>query len=139
MGEFASSYASSFDTSVSNGVPVIPPDSILGPIEERLPAIMLRVATILHTEDPEIETAVLAAVIFVIDQTNRNTVGLPDDALTIEGLVGFSTRIYLDAYSPNGSQVAIADPTFEPIFQPENLWKHWRHYFRRLYPRWGIA
>jgi len=140
-GAFAHAYATSFDTGVSSDLPVIPPDSIIGPIEVRLQEIVNRVAENLHGEvtDPWITSAVDAAIVFVLDQTNRNSVGLPSDPLTVNGLVGFATRIYLDAFSPNGSQVAIADPTFEPIFQPENLWKHWRHYFKRLYPRWGVA
>lgn len=119
----------------------IPPTTVLGPIESRLPDIVGRVAANVNGDasDEWVVSAVDAAVGYVIDYTNRNTIGLPDDALTVNGLVGFATRIYLDAWNPNGSNVAIGDPTFEPIYQPEVLDKHWRHYWRRLYVGWGIA
>jgi hypothetical protein len=120
----------------------IPPvTTTLGDIETRLPEIQARVAANLHVvaDDPWVEQAVDAAVVYVIDYTARNDVGLPDDNLTAAGLVLFGTRIYLDAFSPGGAQVAVADPTFEPIFQPEHLFKHVRHYFMRLTSQWGVA
>ena len=114
---------------------------VVGPIAARIPEIAARVATNVHaaTADAWIERAVDAAIAYVIEWTNRADVGLPDDALTVTGLVGFAERIYLDAFSPNGAQVAVADAGFAPVFQPEHLFKHWRHYFLRLYPSWGVA
>ena len=120
----------------------IPPAVIeVGPIATRIPEIAARVATNVHaaTTDAWIENAVDAAVLYVISWTGRAAVGLPDDALTVAGLVGFAERIYLDAYSPNGAQVAVADASFAPMFQPEHLFKHWSHYFQRLEIAWGIA
>lgn len=124
---------------------VIPPEIVTGPIETKRPAIIGRVSANVHVAydvdapDEWVSSAVDAAIVYVIRQTNRQAVGLPDDALTTNGLIGFATRIFLDGFSANGAQVAIGDPSFEPIFQPEHLFKHWRHYFTQLYPRWGIA
>lgn len=119
----------------------IPPSTVLGPIEAKLPDLVARVASNLHADaaDEWVMSAVDAAVAYVIDYSNRNEIGLPDDALTMNGLVGFATRIYQDGFSPNGVNVAIGDPMFTPTFSPEHLFKHWRHYFLRLYPKWGIA
>lgn len=122
-------------------IPTIPPLTTFGPVEDRIPEIVARVAQNLHVTLPDdwVEQAVDSAVIFVIDRTNRNEIGLPADSLTVSGLVGFSTRIHQDAFSPNGAQVAVGDGSFEPTFLPENLWKHWRHYFTRLNPAWGVG
>lgn len=119
----------------------IPPVYTLGPIEARLPDIVARVAANLHADEADewLASAVEAAAVWVIDVTNRSTIGLPDDAPTVNGLVGFATRIFGDPFSAGGAQVAIGDPTFEPIFNPERLDKHWRDYWRRLYRAWGIA
>jgi hypothetical protein len=120
----------------------IPPDVlVIGPIAARVDEIAERVRENLHADplDAWVETAVDAALVYVIDQTNRADVGLPDDELTVHGLVGFASRIYLDAFSPGGAQVAVGDTSFAPIFNPEHLFKHWRHYFLRLYPSWGIG
>jgi len=114
---------------------------VVGPIAARIPEIAARVATNVHaaTVDDWIQRAVDAAIAYVIEWTNRADVGLPDDALTVTGLVGFSERIYLDSFSPNGAQVAVADADFSPIFQPEHLAKHWRHYWQHLDVAWGVA
>jgi len=121
----------------------IPPAVIVyGPIETRLTEIADRVATNVHSsteEDVWVENAVDAALVYVINDTGRADVGLPDDALTATGLIVFAERIYLDAFSPNGAQVAVADAGFAPIFQPEHLYKHVRHYFRRLQISWGVG
>jgi hypothetical protein len=119
----------------------IPPDSILGPIEARIPDIVARVAQNLNAapEDEWVQTAVESAIIYVTDYTNRNALGLPNDSLTVSGLVVFGTRIHQDAFAPNGAQVAVGDSSFEPIFQPEHLYKHVRHYFNRLDVTWGVA
>ena len=114
---------------------------VVGPIETRLSEIAARVAANIHSATPDVWVirAVDAAVVYVIEWTNRTDVGLPDDALTISGLVGFAERIYLDAFSPNGAQVAVADAGFAPVFQPEHLYKHWSHYFDHLQVAWGVA
>lgn len=121
----------------------IPPvDPEVGDIGDRLEEIVARVMENLGAEgqdDTWYLSAVNAALLYVIEHENRYTVGLPDDEITVNGLVGFATRIYLDAFSPGGAQVAIGDPSFTPIFQPEHLYKHWRHYFARLRGAWGIA
>lgn len=113
----------------------------VGPISTLLTTVTARVADNLHAELPDewITSAVDAAVEYVTVWTNRETLGLPDDPLTVNGLVGFATRIYQDAFMPGGASVAIADPSFVPIFTPEHLFKHWRHYFNRLNVAWGVA
>ena len=110
-----------------------------GPIEDKRDEIIARVATLLHVpaEDVWCGAAVDAAIEYAIDATNRQEVGLPDTALTVNGIVIFATRLYTD--TPNGAQVAIGDPSFDPIFQPESLWKHVRHYFDHLDVAWGVA
>lgn len=138
-GAFAHAFTTAYD--IGSLTIVIPPIQTIGPIEARIPEIVACVAEKLNVVDTTgpcgVETSVEAAIIFAIDQTNRYDVGLPDDSLTIKGVELLAERIHLD--TPNGAQVAVADPTFEPVFQPENLWKHVRHYFRRLYPRFGIS
>jgi len=121
---------------------VIPPAVIeVGPIGTRLPEIAARVATNVHaaTADDWLQRAVNAAVEYVINKEGRSTVGLPDDARTITGLVVFAERMYLNADSPNGAQVAVADAGFAPIFQPEHLYKGVRHYFSHLTMEFGVA
>ena len=119
----------------------IPPATVLGPIEAVMPDLVERVRKNLHAapDDEQVAEAVSAAVLYVIDYSDRNELGLPDDALTQNGIVGYATRIYQDAFSPSGAQVAVGDPFFAPVFAPEHLFKHWRHYFLRLYVGWGIA
>lgn len=119
----------------------IPPATVLGDIEQQLPLVVQRVAANLHVDESDqwVIGAVDAAVAYVIDYTNRNAIGLPGDALTMNGLVGFATRIYQDGFAPQQVNVAVGDPVFEPIFTPEHLFKHWRHYFLRLYVKWGVA
>jgi len=113
---------------------------MIGPIEDRHDEITARVANNLHTTaDVWVTSAVDSAIEYVLIKTERVDVGLEDNELTVNGLVGFSERLYLDAFSPNGVNVSVADPAFEPIFQPEHLWKHWRHYFEVRKIAWGIA
>jgi len=106
-----------------------------------MPELVERVRANLNAaaDDEQVSEAVNAAVLYVIDYSGRNDIGLPDDALTQNGIVGYATRIYQDAFSPSGAQVAIGDPLFTPMFAPEHLFKHWRHYFLRLYVAWGVA
>jgi len=120
----------------------IPPAVVvIGPIGTRIPEIVARVAANVHgsTTDVFIDNAVDAALVYVINWTNRADVGLPDDALVVNGLVGFAERIYLDSFSPNGAQVAVADAGFAPLFQPEHLAKHWSHYWKHLQVAWGVS
>lgn len=104
-----------------------------GPIDARVTDIVDRVAENVHGDptDEWIASSVDAAVDMVTIRTARDDIGLPDDEATVNGLVLLAIRIYTD--TPGGAQVAVADPTFEPIFQPENLWKHVRHYFNHLF------
>ena len=120
---------------------VIPPVSIIGPIEAKRDDLVARLRANLNAaaDDIWVAAAIDSAITYVIDQTNRNAIGLPDDLLTQNGIVGFATRIYQDSFMPNGTSVGIGDPVFTPDFAPEHLFKHWRHYFLRLYPKWGIA
>lgn len=119
----------------------IPPDSIYGPIETRLAEIVARVADNLHGDpaDPWIASAVTSAAVYVIDYTDRNEIGLPADEVTVNGLVEFASRIYTRAFNPGGATVAIADPSFTPIFQPRDLYTGVDTYFNRLNIGWGIA
>jgi len=41
--------------------------------------------------------------------------------------------------SPGGVSNAYADPTFQPVYQPENLYAHVHHYFDHLAVSWGVA
>jgi hypothetical protein len=112
---------------------------VVGPVEAQRDAITARAAALLHVpaDDEWLAAAVDAAIEFSVSKTNRDDVGLPADSLTVNGLVLFAQRLYLD--TPGGAQVAVGDPSFEPMFQPENLWKHVRHYFERLKGSWGIG
>lgn len=113
----------------------------VGPIDDMLSTIVARVADNLHADPDDVWVigAVEAAAEYVTVWTNRETLGLPDDQLTVNGLVGFATRIYQDAFMVGGAQVAVMDAGFAPIFAPEHLFKHWRHYFNRLNVAWGVA
>lgn len=110
-----------------------------GPLSSRYDDIVARVASLIHVpaDDMWVAAAVDSAIEFVISKTNREEIGLPDDPLTVQGIVLLAQRLYLD--TPNGAQVAVGDPSFDAIFQPESLWKHVRHYFDRLDVSWGVA
>ena len=119
----------------------IPPVTVLGPIETKLSDLRERVAANLHIDasDPSLISAVDAAIAYVIDYTNRNAIGLPDDAPTVEALVGFAAAWHQSQFSPTGVQVAVGDQVFEPIF-PSRAWlSYWRDHFHRLDRAWGIA
>ena len=68
--------------------------------------------------------------------TETNSV-CPTHRSTVNGVILFAQKLYTD--TPNGAQVAIGDPSFEPIFQPESLWKHVRHYFDHLDVAYGVC
>jgi len=140
MSAFDTDFSVAYDSTLVDEPTEIPPPILsIGTIEGRRNDIIERVAKNInsHSDDEWVASAVDAAIIFVIDKTGRSEIGLPDDPVTVNGLVIFSQRLYLD--TPNGAQVAVADDSFGPIFQPESLWKHVRHYFDRLDISWGIA
>ena len=112
-----------------------------GDIADRLTEISDRVRVNLHAPDDDewVEHAINAAIGYVIAWTGRAELGLPSDDLTTFGLVGFAERIYLDQYGPTGAQTAVGDLSFEPMYTPEHLYRHWRHYFDHLTIGWGIA
>ena len=112
---------------------------VVGPIAAARDMIIDRVAELLHVapDDVWVAAAVDSAIIYARTYTNRDEVGLPDDPLTVNGVVVFAQRLYLD--TPSGVNVAVGDAGFEPIFQPEHLWKHVRHYFDPLDIAYGIA
>jgi hypothetical protein len=115
--------------------------STVGPISVRFDEIVARVAANLHVDpdDVWVGSAVDAAIEYTLIKTERFDVGLDDSELNINGLVGFSTRLYMDSFSPTGANVAVGDPNFEPIFSPEKLDKHWREYFLNSKVLWGVA
>lgn len=119
----------------------IPPATVLGPIESKLSDLQARVAENLHVDasDPWLISSVDAAILYVIDYTNRNTIGLPDDSTTMNSLVGFASAIYQSSFSPTGVQIAVADSAFEPVFPQQRVLTYWRREFHRLDRAWGIA
>jgi len=92
-------------------------------------------------DDVAVARAVDAAIVYVRTYTGYDEAGLdlPDDPLTIEGLVNLGERIYLDPSSPGGQLGAVGDPSFVPMFSPEDLAAHNHHYWDRLTVSWGIA
>lgn len=122
-------------------LPIPPIVDDIGPIADVRDEIVARVAanTNADANDEWVGRAVDDAIGYVIDYTNRSAVGLPADATTVNGIVGYATRIYLDAWQPNGVGGALVDPTFEPIFRPSFVFREWRSKFLRLYVRWGVA
>lgn len=104
------------------------------------PAIVAaKLAAKLHADPADVESAVAAAIVYVGTYTGYDAlaIGLPDDALTVEGLVLLGERIFLD--SSTGAQSAIGDGSFMPLFSPEDLAAHNHHYWDRLTVSWGIA
>jgi len=107
------------------------------PIADRRVEIIDRVAANLHVAPDDVGSAVDAAIEYTLIKTELDE--LADTELNVNGLVGFSTRLYMDAFSPTGANVAVGDPNFEPVFTPEKLDKHWREYFLNTKVAWGIA
>ena len=114
---------------------------MIGPIEDRRDEIVDRVAANLHVSaaDVWVGSAVDAAIEYTLIKTERGDIGLEDTELNVNWLVGFSTRLYMDAFAPTGANVAVGDPNFEPIFSPEKLDKHWREYFLPTKVLWGVG
>ena len=108
-------------------------------------AVAAQVAAVLHTEpdDPTVVGAVDAAIFYVAHITSRADADppleVPDDPLTVAGLVGFSERIYLDKFAPNGASGAAGDSTVPTGFAPRDLFVHYEHFFAHLYVGWGVA
>lgn len=97
-----------------------------------------RVAINVHrpADDPDVLTAVNAAIIYVQTYTGLAELDpagvVPDDPLTVIGLIGLGARMYLDQFAPNGATVAVGDSTFDPIYTPEDPYRHYHHFFDRL-------
>lgn len=64
---------------------------------------------------------------------------LPDDPQQFQGMIGFSRALYLDAMASRGASVLIGDQTVDTVFTPEDLWRHWHHYFDPMTIQWGVA
>lgn len=64
---------------------------------------------------------------------------VPDDPTVTQGLIGFARAVYLDAMASRGAQVAIGDVVVDTVYTPEDLYRHWRHYFAHLATSWGVA
>ena len=109
------------------------------PIADRRDEIIARVASqpARRAGDVWVASAVDAAIEYTYTKTELAE--LEDTELNVNGLVGFSTRLYLDAFSPTGANVAVGDAGFTPIFLPEKLDKHWREYFLNQRVAWGVA
>lgn len=118
-----------------------------------LTPIYARVADLVHAAptDVAVTDAVDGAARFVartcglvtVDGvTGESTVDptlIPDEADYREGLVGFARAWYLDVFASRGAQVAIGDNVVDTVFTPEDVWRHWRHYFSDLTRSYGIA
>ena len=102
-----------------------------------------------HLHRPVDDEAVVRAVDAAIALVEiRYTAGaeLGEGPLRVEGIVNLATRIYLDPSSPGGAG-GIGDPSFVPMFSPEDLLAHVHHYFDDLImydaevtgSGWGIA
>lgn len=89
--------------------------------------------------DEAVIRSVDAAITYVARVTGRAEIGIPDDALTVTGLVVFAERIYLDQFAPNGAIGAIGAGEFDPMYTPEDLYRHVHHYFDGLAFTWSIS
>lgn len=104
-----------------------------------LDQIAARVADRIGTtaDDPDTVAAVAAADAFVRRTCSIDT--LPDEPDVAQGMVGFSRALYLDAFASRGANVVLGDTTVDTVFNPEDPWRHWHHFFDGLTTRWGIA
>jgi hypothetical protein len=98
--------------------------------------IAARVAVLVArpADDPAVVEACEAAIEYVAIYTGRAEADppleVPSTALVRSGLVGYASRIYADQYAPNGS--TSGGEMFDPVISPEDLYKHWHHYFDAL-------
>lgn len=89
--------------------------------------------------DPDVVAAVDAAAEFVVTTGGIEAGEVPDTALAAQGMVGFSRALYLDALASRGANVVLGDQTVDTVFTPEDIYRHWRHYFASTVEEWGIA
>lgn len=111
-------------------------------------AIAADVAASLHVaaDNDAVTRAVDAAAGYVCTVENVEiadpadpAASLPDTALVAQGLIGMARAMYLDAVASRGAQVAIGDTQVDTLFTPEDVYKHWRHYFVGVAASWGFA
>ena len=86
---------------------------------------------------PQVARSVDAAIEYA--QTVLGVTELQADAITNNGTIGFARSLYLDMRAARGQQVNVGDGVADNIFQPEDIWRHWRHYFEPQREAWGIA
>lgn len=67
------------------------------------------------------------------------TTEVPDDPMVTQGLIGFARAVFLDQIASRGAQVALGDNVVDTVFTPEDIYRHWRHYFAPLATSWGVA
>jgi hypothetical protein len=85
-------------------------------------------------DDGAVTRAVDSAIAYVGIYTALTARGMdvPDDALTVNGLVGLSERMFLDEFAPTGAMGAIGDDTFGNLFTGEDPYRRWHHNFDHL-------
>lgn len=102
-------------------------------------AIAAELAALLGKSTDPVDDAVTRAVDAAVEYVEL-TVELDDPLqatpLVDQGLIGFARAIYLDARA-RGTPGTAGD--VDLVFAPEDLWRHWRHYFEHLRTRWGMA
>lgn len=94
--------------------------------------------------DAQVIEATAAAWQYACITEGRISLGdpLPEvdaDALITQGLIGFARAVYLDQLAARGAQVALGDNVIDTVFNPEDIYRHWRHYFAPMAQSWGIA
>lgn len=93
----------------------------------------------------DVAGAVDAAIAFVavtelgVEPPDDPVAAVRADPLTTQGLFGFSRSLYVDALAARGASVAVGDGTVDTVFTPEDIYRHWRHYFVPLAAQWGVA
>ena len=98
--------------------------------------IAAKVAVLVHrpVDDPIVLEACEAAIEYVAIYTGRAdadpVLEVPSTPLVRSGLVGMGQRIYVDQYAPNGT--ITGGEMFDAVLNPEDLYKHWHHYFDAL-------
>lgn len=110
-------------------------------------AVAARVAELVGIPAPDdaVTSAVLAAEVMVVHaetvpaSTDPAVSALPDDALTFEGMVGLSRRLFLDATVTDGSSAVLGDLVADVVYAPEDPYRHYRHFFAPLAAGWGVA
>lgn len=99
-------------------------------------AARLRVAA----DDPELTSAVAAAIAYVSTWTGVAVDDLPDtDPLVEVGAVLLAVRMYQDTGVPSRSLDAYGDVTLTGAVIPEQLDRHLSEYFGHITCAWGTA